>query len=224
MRLLSYGVVSADECELLLSSADGVVREMILLTLRTGLRPGELTGLQWSSIDWQNRIMTVRYSRCDRRKKLGPTKNNRERHIPIDVDVYEVLFRRMKSSGYVFLDARGMSFNTKAINLLLERACEEAGLRRITWHVLRHTFASHLAMRGVPLPVVQQLLGHSSITTTMRYAHVAPSTLRMAIDLLNPKTLTHADFGQPVGNHWLLAQRREITSKIAAPENGVFPC
>ena len=210
---------SAEECELLLSRVEGVLREMMLVTLRTGMRPGELTGLQWSSIDWQNRILTVRHSRCDRRKEFGTTKNNRERHIPMDIDVYETLFKRMRSTGYVFLDARGMSFNTKAINLLLEGACKEAGLRRITWHVLRHTFASHLAMRGVPLPVVQQLLGHSSITTTMRYAHVAPSTLRMAIDLLNPKSLADADFGQPVGNPWLQTQRREMIANYASRKN-----
>ena len=116
---------SAEECELLLSRVEGVLREMMLVTLRTGMRPGELTGLQWSSIDWQNRILTVRHSRCDRRKEFGTTKNNRERHIPMDIDVYETLFKRMRSTGYVFLDARGMSFNTKAINLLLEGACKE---------------------------------------------------------------------------------------------------
>jgi site-specific recombinase XerD len=80
-------------------------------------------------------------------------------------------------------------------------------LRRITWHVLRHTFASHLAMAGVPLNTVQALLGHSTITMTMRYAHVAPSTLRAAIDMLNPKRMLNADFGQPVGNPWVETQR-----------------
>jgi len=213
---------SPDECALLLSHTDGVLAEMILVALRTGMRPGEITGLQWSAIDWENRILTVRHSRCDRRKELAPTKSSRERHVPMDSDVFELLFKRMKSTGYVFLGTDGQPFTTKKLNLDLERVCKKANLRRITWHILRHTFASHLAMRSVPLTVVQQLLGHSSIMTTMRYAHVAPSTLRTAIDLLNPKMLVKEDFGQPVGNRWLEAQRQEMTDKNAGPKNALF--
>ena len=57
--------LSPDECELLLANANGVIREMLLTALRTGMRQGELKGLQWSSIDWQNRSITVRDSLCD---------------------------------------------------------------------------------------------------------------------------------------------------------------
>jgi site-specific recombinase XerD len=64
----------------------------------------------------------------------------------------------------------------------LWRACERAGLRRIGWHVLRHTFASHLVMRGAPLKAVQELLGHATIEMTMRYAHLSPDTRRDAVD------------------------------------------
>ena len=213
---------SPDECALLLSHADGVLAEMMLVSLRTGMRPGEITGLQWSAIDWENRILTVRHSRCDRRKELAPTKSSRERHIPIDLEVFELLFKRMKSTGYVFLGKDSQPFTTKKLNLDLARACMKANLRRITWHILRHTFATHLAMRGAPMPTVQQLLGHSSIMTTMRYAHVAPSTLRTAIDLLNPKMLVNEDFGQPVGNQWIKQQRQEMADKNAGPKNALF--
>jgi integrase len=208
--------LSPEECELLLSHAHGVVYEMVFTALRTGMRQGELKGLQWGSIDWQTQIVTVRHSRCDYTKTLGSPKNNRERHVPLDIDVYEMLHKRKKNTGYVFTDADGQPFDHKRLTRRLARVRKNAGLRRIGWHTLRHTFATQLAMRGVPLTTVQTLLGHSNITTTMRYAHVAPSTLRMAIDMLNPKRLLNADFGQPVGNQWFAMQQHEAIQKSMA--------
>ena len=70
-------------------------------------------------------------------------------------------------------------------------------------------------MRGVPIVAVKELLGHSNIVTTMRYAHVAPSTLRSAIDMLNPKSSPGAGFGQPVGNQWFWMQQQELLKKAA---------
>ena len=71
----------------------------------------------------------------------------------------------------------------------LERARTNAKLRPMGWHVLRHTFASHLAMRGKPLKVIQELLGHSSIDTTMIYAHLMPEVARDAVKSLDsPRT------------------------------------
>ena len=67
----------------------------------------------------------------------------------------------------------------------LWRACKRAGLREIGWHALRHTFASQLVMRGAPLKVVQELLGHADIRMTMRYSHLSPNVRRDAVELLN---------------------------------------
>ncbi len=205
----STDFLSADECTLLLSKAEGVIREMILTGLRTGMRQGEIAGLQWSCIDWQNRMLTVRYSRCPRTGELRSPKSNRERHIPMDVDVYEMLFKRRKATGYVFTDESGEPLPTHNLIRKLREVRYKAGLRTLGWHMLRHTFASHLAMLGVPMNTVQKLLGHSTIGMTMRYSHVAPSTLRAAIDMLNPKTRVQTDFGQQAGNLWAAAIQRE---------------
>jgi integrase len=210
--------LSADECALLLSHADGIVREMILTALRSGMRQGEIRGLQWSSINWESRTVTVRHSLNDRTKELEAPKNNRERYVPLDVDVYEMLYTRKKPTGYVFVDFDGQPFDSQRLIRRLRAVRTNADLRQFGWHTLRHTFASHLAMKGAPLHVVQALLGHSTITMTMRYAHVAPSILRTAIELLNPKTAISADFGQPVGNEWLEMQRRPIRHELTAPQ------
>ena len=192
--------LSVEECDLLLAHARDVVRELILTALRTGMRQGELTGLQWSSIDWCNRIVTVRHSRCEYQKALVSPKSNRERYIPLDAELFSLLLQRRRSEGYVFLGTDGKPFDQNRMSRRLSAVCKRAGLRRVTWHKLRHTFASHLAMKGVSLNVVQSLLGHTSITTTIRYAHVAPSSLRAAIELLQPKAVGSANFGQPAGN------------------------
>lgn len=210
--------LSPDECEVLLSHANGMFREMILAALRTGMRQGELKGLQWSAIDWESRVVIVKHSYCDREKKIGPPKNNRIRSIPLDTDLYEILYRKRRNTGFVFTNAKGQPLNHSWISYHLEKACQRAGLRQISWHVLRHTFASHLAMRGVPLNAVQALLGHSTIIMTMRYAHVAPSTMRAAIELLNPKRFAARSFGQPAVNQWVQENERSGELGISTPK------
>jgi integrase len=191
-----------NECELLLNNADGQLRMMILLALRTGMRQGELRALHWSSINLDNQSIVVRHSWCDIKVGLVSPKSNQERPIPIAEDLSDMLGQAKSRSGFVFLGPYGKPFTRHRIIEDLAKVCRKAKMRRIGWHVLRHTFATHLAIKGIPLPVIQALLGHSSIATTMRYAHVAPSVLRLAIDLLNPEAPTNATFGQPVGNQW----------------------
>ena len=82
----------------------------------------------------------------------------------------------------------------------IPRFCAEAGIRRVGWHTLRHSFASHLVTAGVSIKAVQELLGHSDIRTTMRYAHLAPSALREALRVLEGTSAPEQILGQWVGN------------------------
>jgi integrase len=210
--------LSPDECKLLLSHAEGTIFEMVLMALRTGMRQGELRALQWSSMDWLTRSVAVRHSRDDHQRLLVPPKNGRTRHIPLDTDVYTLLHARKRGTGYVFLASDGQPFTSDRLHDAMQRLLRQAKFRRIGWHTLRHTFASLLAMRGVPLPAIKELLGHATITTTMRYAHVSPSTLRAAIEMLNPRAAVNADWCQPAVNRWQEMQRNEITEKIEPPK------
>jgi integrase len=85
----------------------------------------------------------------------------------------------------VFCDGQGKPFTQGVMASQLERICRLAGLRSISGHVLRHTFASHLVMRGVAIRAVQELMGHASIVITQRYAHLAPHVSQDAVRLLD---------------------------------------
>ena len=100
------------------------------------------------------------------------------------VQMDQVGHRHLKGS-YVFCDDSGKPLTSGCCNWPLYRACRKAGLRRIHVHVLRHTFASHLAMKGVPMKVIQELMGHSTIEMTMRYAHLSPEVKRDSVRLLD---------------------------------------
>lgn len=92
---------------------------------------------------------------------------------------------RHTRSDRVFCDAEGWPFTQGVMASQLDRMCRLAKLRPIGWHVLRHSFASHLVMRGVAIRTVQELMGHASIVITQRYAHLMPHIARDAVKLLD---------------------------------------
>jgi integrase len=194
LKPLHHDYLSESECEILLNGATGIIKEMILLALRTGLRFGEIIALDWQDVDLDRKMLSV--SKSISRGLMGSTKSNRSRHIPLSGELCEMLFQRIQKSGSVFLSRNEKTMRRDACFKSLRRACLRAKLRAIGWHTLRHTFASHLAQKNISLKAIQELLGHSNIMTTMRYAHLSPSELRSAVDCLEPKN----NFGQQVGN------------------------
>lgn len=82
-------------------------------------------------------------------------------------------------------DAMGKPFTTGVMASQRARRCRLAGLRTIGWHIARHSFASHLVMRGVPIRTVQDLMGHASIVITQRYTHLMPGVSHEAVRLLD---------------------------------------
>lgn len=192
--------LTPEESKRLLEHAQGMWREIILTALHTGLRQGELRGLTWPDVNWDNRTLTVRHSWCDYKKGLGAPKSNRQRRIPLTNELYEMLSEKKLSTGFIFPDENGQRFHDERLNKEIRKACTKAGIRQVSCHTLRHTFASHLVMKGAPLKAIQELLGHSNILTTMCYAHLTPSTLKTAIDLLGPSSRSSETFGHYMVN------------------------
>ncbi len=185
--------------QLLLSIREEPWYTMILVALRTGLRLGELIGLKWEDVNLNTRMITVRRSVV--KGIVGSPKSNRVRHVPLTNELCMALTRLNKSKGFIFHLRNEGPMNDKAPTPAITRMCKRAGIRRIGWHTLRHTFASHLAMKGVSIQKIQTLLGHTDVKTTMRYAHLAPSTLREAIQVLEPVSPdVMAIFGQQAVN------------------------
>jgi integrase len=151
--------------------------------LHTGLRWGELVALRWSDVDLKAGRIVVRQSAW--RGHVGTPKGHKAREIPLnEVVLAELKAWRHLRGEWVFCTERGARLGEQAETSRLEAACKLAGLRNVTWHVMRHSFASHLVMRGVPLKTVQELLGHKDIATTMRYAHLSPSVKTDAVSTL----------------------------------------
>lgn len=158
----------------------------MLVALRTGMRKGEIYSLHWSEVDFAARRITVKYSVT--KGRLTSPKNKRTRMVPMTEDLGAALRAWRAASTHevlVFPSRSGRLVNgMNTANDALRRALERAELRHIRFHDLRHTFASLLVIKGTPLRHIQKLLGHSSISITERYAHLADEHLAEAVNVL----------------------------------------
>jgi integrase len=174
------------DAEALLAAAEPEWRDIILFGLRTGLRLGELRALRWQDLNLTGHKVLVR--RAAWNNTIGSPKGGRPREVPLSEEVLTMLRSRdqpASPSALVFGHPSGRMYHRNEMKWPLWRACKAASIRKIGWHVLRHSFASQLVMHGVPLKAVQELLGHRDIRTTMRYAHLSPQSRREAVERLS---------------------------------------
>jgi len=156
------------------------LKPMVLLTLNTGLRRGEVFNLNWNDVDLDKRQLTVE----------GETsKSKQTRHIPLNSQALVLLKdwrKQCANDGLVFRSpVTGNRFDN--IKRSWEALREKAGIPDFWFHDLRHTFASKLVMAGEDLYVIKELLGHSTIQMTERYAHLAPEHKASAVEKLVSK-------------------------------------
>jgi integrase len=175
-REINFGtrVVRSEEEEKLLRNAAPYIQDLMRFALNTGLRIGEIFTLRWSDVDLEKDLLNV----------LAP-KTQKIRAVPLNGDARKVLeyWALGKRNEFVFYNPEtGKPFVDLKAGFGL--ACRKAGIEGVTWHTLRHTFASRLLNRGVDIVTVQQLLGHSTITVTMRYTHTNLDSKRLAVEKL----------------------------------------
>jgi integrase len=160
-------------------------RAFVTTALKTGLRVGELLALRWEDLDLVAGRIVVR--RTLWRDQEGTPKGGRTREVPLSDDAIATLKAHRHLKGpYVFCEASGARLTHSRVKDVVPWTCSKAGLaKRLTTHDLRHTFASHLVMRGASLKAVQELLGHETIEMTLRYSHLTPDVKREAVRLLD---------------------------------------
>ena len=205
----SWDWLNPDESESLLSNVKKSYPHWyvyFLVLLRTGIRIGELAGLFWEDIDFKEATLTVRRSLVLR--EYGPPKSKKERIIPLTESVVSALkahqlktrmlkpvkvriLGKSQKGTHVFIDQNNKphKYLFSSIKRPLKNALRAAGIRIIRPHDLRHSFASQLRLKGISIEDIQELLGHSEIKMTLRYAHISPKKKRIAVDMLERDTL-----------------------------------
>jgi integrase len=165
--------LSHEEVEKLINAAGGSHLYPLLVTAaHTGMRKSELFFLTWDDVDFDQGTITIQ------NKEGWHTKNYKSRVLSLTPRLRNVLLAHKQDqdaqevySEYVFT-YKGKKLQS-TIKRSLRTVLNQAGLKNVTLHMLRHTFASHLVMAGVPLREIQELMGHASFETTLQYAHLS---------------------------------------------------
>jgi integrase len=204
-RLVKHEIqtLTMEQAHQLLVAARGHRLEvMLMLALTTGMRRGELLGLKWGDIDFENHFLQVRRSLDFIAGHGGyietepKTTRSRRKIILPDFVIAALKQQRVQQlewklkagddwqeKNYVFTGFKGGPINSPYINKLFNKLLQEAGLSHMRFHDLRHSAATLLLSMGVNPKVVQEILGHSTISMTMdTYSHVLPSMHKEAME------------------------------------------
>ena len=156
------------------------LKPMILISLYTGMRQGNLFALRWGDIDFDTKTLRLR---------AAASKTGKNHDLPMNSKVIAALQAWRRQSKKVAADSLvfpspvsgKMLNNVKKAWLAVLR---DAGIENFRWHDMRHDFASQLVMKGIDLNTVRELMGHSDLKMTLRYAHLAPDNKLRAVEIL----------------------------------------
>lgn len=169
--------LSREESQILIDCSISHLKPIVIMALNTGMRLGEILKLKWDQVDLRHGYIL-----------LNDAKNNERREIPINSTLREVLEKLPigLKIEHVFTGDDGKPYNR--VKSSFATALKRANILDFRFHDLRHTFASQLVMSGVDLTTVKELLGHKSISMTLRYAHLSPGHKVKAVQTLDKNT------------------------------------
>jgi len=175
-------VLAAPDISTALGRRDRAILELLYAT---GMRVGELVALRVSDVQWGGELRVTGKGRKERVVLVAAAAVEALRHYLQDGRPQLVKHR---TADAVFVNARGGALSDRGVRVVLDRAIRQAALaKRVSPHVLRHTFATHLLDGGADLRVVQELLGHVNLVTTQIYTHVSRDWLKRVYDKAHPR-------------------------------------
>jgi integrase len=222
--------LSKEECKALIYACNTHLEPVVITAMNTGMRRGEILNLKWENVDLKHGFILLDKTKNGERREIPINKTLEAIFLDIGfvrrIDTPYVFFDSKTGNPYQelkrsFHSALKKATVQKCTGCNYERAVEEdrktgkdevcplcsseviayKGIKDFHFHDLRHTFASHLVMSGVDITTVSKLLGHKSLSMTLRYSHLAPSHMVKAVDILdqtlNEKTIStkFAQFG-----------------------------
>ena len=163
-------VLSKKEIEQMILLTNNLKHRLIIqLAYSTGLRLSELINLKWEDLDFERKVIHVR---CGKGRK--------DRIVLFSPKVKKVVNQLSpEKREFLFISSRGKKYSPVSIEKIISNAAKRAGInKKVTPHMLRHSFATHLLERGVDIRYIQKLLGHSRLETTQIYTHIADNKLK----------------------------------------------
>lgn len=165
-------VLSSNEVRKIINATDNLKHKTILsLIYSCGLRISEAVNLEIKHIDSSN--MTI---------KIVSAKGKKDRYVMLAENLLKILreyFAEYKPRKYLFNGQKGDKYSVRSIQEIFRNAVKKTGIRKkITVHTLRHSFATHLLEHGTDIRLIQELLGHSHLSTTQIYTHISPQSIK----------------------------------------------
>jgi integrase len=178
------------EWERLVEAAEKIDQRILVAVLlggEAGVRSGEMTALEWTDVDARQRLLTV--ARSEWKGHVTLPKGGRTRKVPMTTRLADALqkLRHLRGARVLYADQGGHA-TQKVLRTWMAAAQKRAGLKDNGGvHILRHTFCSHLSMKGAPAMAIKELAGHANLGTTQRYMHLSPAAKDSAIRLLESR-------------------------------------
>lgn len=168
--------LKADEEERIFRACPDYFRPLLITALNTGLRKTNIRLLKWENVKMDFRIL-----------EITENKGNKHIKLPINDELYNLFLSIPRTdSEYVFINPRtNTAFGEAGMEKEWNKIKAKAGVSDFRFHDLRHTVGTRLAEKGVPVPVIKDIMAHSDIKTTMRYVHTAEEQMQKAMAVLN---------------------------------------